>query len=96
MRWVKHLPLCLQCAFSASFAPVSASDARTAFKPYRYEFQLDRVSVRILKTQLWVPIIRHHMEEKHHFFLFSIAKRMNTTLFSSQTPFWVSNIARCC
>uniref|UniRef100_A0A8C8JPN1 Trafficking protein particle complex 10 n=1 Tax=Oncorhynchus tshawytscha TaxID=74940 RepID=A0A8C8JPN1_ONCTS len=42
MRWVKHLPLCLQCAFSASFAPVSASDAHTAFKPYRYEFQLDR------------------------------------------------------
>uniref|UniRef100_A0A8C7RHC5 Trafficking protein particle complex 10 n=1 Tax=Oncorhynchus mykiss TaxID=8022 RepID=A0A8C7RHC5_ONCMY len=42
MRWAKHLPLCLQCAFSASFAPVSASDAHTAFKPYRYEFQLDR------------------------------------------------------
>uniref|UniRef100_A0A673ZCZ5 Trafficking protein particle complex subunit 10 n=1 Tax=Salmo trutta TaxID=8032 RepID=A0A673ZCZ5_SALTR len=45
MRWVKHLPLCLQCAFSASFAPVSASDARTAFKPYRYEFQLDRAEI---------------------------------------------------
>uniref|UniRef100_A0A8C7ITK4 Trafficking protein particle complex subunit 10 n=1 Tax=Oncorhynchus kisutch TaxID=8019 RepID=A0A8C7ITK4_ONCKI len=45
MRWVKHLPLCLQCAFSASFAPVSASDAHTAFKPYRYEFQLDRAEI---------------------------------------------------
>lgn len=55
MRWVKHLPLCLQCVFSASFAPVSASDAHTAFKPYRYEFQLDRVSVSIRKTHLWVP-----------------------------------------
>lgn len=72
MRWAKPLPLCLQCAFSASFAPVSASDAHTAFRPYRYEFQLDRVSVRILKTQLWVPIIRHHMDVKHHFFCFPL------------------------
>uniref|UniRef100_A0A4W5MHY1 Trafficking protein particle complex subunit 10 n=1 Tax=Hucho hucho TaxID=62062 RepID=A0A4W5MHY1_9TELE len=45
MRWVERLPLCLQCAFSASFAPVSASDAHTAFKPYRYEFQLDRAEI---------------------------------------------------
>uniref|UniRef100_A0A673ZDQ1 Trafficking protein particle complex subunit 10 n=1 Tax=Salmo trutta TaxID=8032 RepID=A0A673ZDQ1_SALTR len=56
MRWVKHLPLCLQCAFSASFAPVSASDARTAFKPYRYEFQLDRVSTLYsLKAEILPP-----------------------------------------
>ncbi|KAM9417951.1 trafficking protein particle complex subunit 10 [Salvelinus alpinus] len=56
MRWVKHLPLCLQCAFSASFAPVSASDAHTAFKPYRYEFQLDRVSTLYsLKAEILPP-----------------------------------------
>uniref|UniRef100_A0A4W5MKS1 Trafficking protein particle complex subunit 10 n=1 Tax=Hucho hucho TaxID=62062 RepID=A0A4W5MKS1_9TELE len=56
MRWVERLPLCLQCAFSASFAPVSASDAHTAFKPYRYEFQLDRVSTLYsLKAEILPP-----------------------------------------
>uniref|UniRef100_A0A4W5MKS6 Trafficking protein particle complex subunit 10 n=1 Tax=Hucho hucho TaxID=62062 RepID=A0A4W5MKS6_9TELE len=54
MRWVERLPLCLQCAFSASFAPVSASDAHTAFKPYRYEFQLDR-TLYSLKAEILPP-----------------------------------------
>ncbi|XP_020338243.1 trafficking protein particle complex subunit 10-like [Oncorhynchus kisutch] len=56
MRWAKPLPLCLHCAFSASFAPVSASDTHTAFKPYRYEFQLDRVSTLYsLKAEISPP-----------------------------------------
>ncbi|XP_010903475.2 trafficking protein particle complex subunit 10 isoform X2 [Esox lucius] len=44
MRWAKDLPPCLQCEFSASFVPISALDPPAAFKTYRYEFQLDRVS----------------------------------------------------
>ncbi|XP_064818852.1 trafficking protein particle complex subunit 10-like [Oncorhynchus masou masou] len=36
------MPVCLQCVFSASFS--SASEEVSSFKPYHYEFQLERVT----------------------------------------------------
>uniref|UniRef100_A0A674BVW5 Trafficking protein particle complex subunit 10 n=1 Tax=Salmo trutta TaxID=8032 RepID=A0A674BVW5_SALTR len=42
VRWKENMPLCLQCVFSASFS--SASEEVSAFKPYHYEFQLERVT----------------------------------------------------
>uniref|UniRef100_A0A674BVV1 Trafficking protein particle complex subunit 10 n=1 Tax=Salmo trutta TaxID=8032 RepID=A0A674BVV1_SALTR len=43
VRWKENMPLCLQCVFSASFS--SASEEVSAFKPYHYEFQLERVTI---------------------------------------------------
>ncbi|KAJ8352583.1 hypothetical protein SKAU_G00240590 [Synaphobranchus kaupii] len=42
VKWVKDLPLCLQCVFSISFSP--AATEGSSYKPYRYEFQLENVS----------------------------------------------------
>uniref|UniRef100_A0A4W5PH06 Trafficking protein particle complex subunit 10 n=1 Tax=Hucho hucho TaxID=62062 RepID=A0A4W5PH06_9TELE len=42
VRWKENMPLCLQCVFSASFS--SASEEVSSFKPYHYEFQLERVT----------------------------------------------------
>ncbi|XP_042162681.1 trafficking protein particle complex subunit 10-like isoform X1 [Oncorhynchus tshawytscha] len=42
VRWKENMPVCLQCVFSASFS--SASEEVSAFKPYHYEFQLERVT----------------------------------------------------
>ncbi|XP_055727525.1 trafficking protein particle complex subunit 10-like [Salvelinus fontinalis] len=42
VRWKENMPLCLQCVFSASFS--SASEEVSAFKPYHYAFQLERVT----------------------------------------------------
>lgn len=42
-KWVSEPPACLQFSFSASFAPAEPADAE--FKPYCYDFQLERVSV---------------------------------------------------
>ncbi|KAM6985321.1 trafficking protein particle complex subunit 10 isoform 1-T1 [Aplochiton taeniatus] len=42
VRWNADLPSCLQCVFSASFSPVNEN--MSAFKPYHYEFQLERVT----------------------------------------------------
>ncbi|XP_064818849.1 trafficking protein particle complex subunit 10-like isoform X1 [Oncorhynchus masou masou] len=42
VRWKENMPVCLQCVFSASFS--SASEEVSSFKPYHYEFQLERVT----------------------------------------------------
>ncbi|XP_010901636.2 trafficking protein particle complex subunit 10 isoform X2 [Esox lucius] len=39
--WKEDKPACLQCVFSANFAPASEKDP--AFHPFNYEFQLERV-----------------------------------------------------
>uniref|UniRef100_A0A8C2KJ74 Trafficking protein particle complex 10 n=1 Tax=Cyprinus carpio TaxID=7962 RepID=A0A8C2KJ74_CYPCA len=44
LRWSGVSPVSLHCEFSASFAPADAPDA--ALKPYRYDFTLERVSIR--------------------------------------------------
>ncbi|KAG7245698.1 hypothetical protein CRUP_008684, partial [Coryphaenoides rupestris] len=42
VRWKADLPLCLQCVFSASFSPLGQH--ASSFKPFLYQFQLDRVT----------------------------------------------------
>ncbi|XP_035379561.1 trafficking protein particle complex subunit 10 [Electrophorus electricus] len=42
VKWATEPPSCLQCVFTASFSPADAPD--TALKPYRYEFQIERVT----------------------------------------------------
>ncbi|XP_030626618.1 trafficking protein particle complex subunit 10 [Chanos chanos] len=42
VRWITEPPPCLQCVFSASFAPVDSPDS--ALKPYSYDFQVERIS----------------------------------------------------
>lgn len=42
VRWKDDLPLCLHCVFSAHFSPVD-QDVST-FKPFHYQFQLERVT----------------------------------------------------
>ncbi|XP_038153384.1 trafficking protein particle complex subunit 10 [Cyprinodon tularosa] len=42
VRWKDDLPSCLQCVFSANFCPLN-QDA-SAFKPFHYQFQLERVT----------------------------------------------------
>ncbi|KAL2087522.1 hypothetical protein ACEWY4_016350 [Coilia grayii] len=42
VKWASDPPACLQFSFSASFAPAEQADAE--FKPYCYDFQLERVS----------------------------------------------------
>ncbi|XP_068602588.1 trafficking protein particle complex subunit 10 [Brachionichthys hirsutus] len=41
VRWKDNLPSCLQCVFSTNFSPLHGDGA--AFKPYHYQFQLERV-----------------------------------------------------
>lgn len=43
VRWKDNLPSCLQCLFSADFSPLN-QDVST-FKPFHYQFQLERVTV---------------------------------------------------
>lgn len=43
VRWKDNLPSCLQCVFSADFSPLN-QDVST-FKPFHYQFQLERVTV---------------------------------------------------
>ncbi|TMS06170.1 hypothetical protein E3U43_015929 [Larimichthys crocea] len=42
VRWKDDLPSCLQCVFSADFSPVNQDVS--AFKPFHYQFQLERVT----------------------------------------------------
>ncbi|CAL8320772.1 unnamed protein product [Merluccius merluccius] len=42
VRWKADLPLCLQCVFSASFSPLGQH--ASSFKPFLYQFQLERVT----------------------------------------------------
>lgn len=42
VRWKDDLPSCLQCVFSANFSPLK-QDIST-FKPFHYQFQLERVT----------------------------------------------------
>ncbi|XP_037543079.1 trafficking protein particle complex subunit 10 [Nematolebias whitei] len=42
VRWKDDLPSCLQCVFSANFSPVNQE--ASAFKPFHYQFQLERVT----------------------------------------------------
>uniref|UniRef100_A0A1A8MMX0 Trafficking protein particle complex 10 n=2 Tax=Nothobranchius pienaari TaxID=704102 RepID=A0A1A8MMX0_9TELE len=42
VRWKDDLPSCLQCVFSATFSPTNQDTA--AFKPFHYQFQLERVT----------------------------------------------------
>ncbi|XP_062383865.1 trafficking protein particle complex subunit 10 isoform X4 [Sardina pilchardus] len=41
-KWAVEPPACLQFSFAASFSPTEPADAQ--FKPYCYDFQLERVS----------------------------------------------------
>ena len=43
VKWKTCLPACLQCVFSASFSP--SAHQTSSFKPYHYDFQLERVTV---------------------------------------------------
>lgn len=43
VRWKDNLPSCLQCVFSADFSPLNQDVS--AFKPFHYQFQLERVTV---------------------------------------------------
>ena len=47
VRWKDDLPSCLQCVFSANFSPLKQDVS--AFKPFHYQFQLERVTVSPLK-----------------------------------------------
>uniref|UniRef100_A0A667YM46 Trafficking protein particle complex subunit 10 n=1 Tax=Myripristis murdjan TaxID=586833 RepID=A0A667YM46_9TELE len=42
VRWKADLPSCLQCVFSANFSPLNQDIS--AFKPFHYHFQLERVT----------------------------------------------------
>ncbi|XP_062312495.1 trafficking protein particle complex subunit 10 isoform X1 [Osmerus eperlanus] len=42
VKWKACLPACLQCVFSASFSP--SAHQTSSFKPYHYDFQLERVT----------------------------------------------------
>uniref|UniRef100_A0A672Y8I7 Trafficking protein particle complex 10 n=1 Tax=Sphaeramia orbicularis TaxID=375764 RepID=A0A672Y8I7_9TELE len=42
VRWKDDLPSCLQCVFSANFSPFNQDVS--AFKPFHYQFQLERVT----------------------------------------------------
>ncbi|XP_056145323.1 trafficking protein particle complex subunit 10 isoform X2 [Lampris incognitus] len=42
VRWRADLPSCLQCVFSANFSPLQQDIS--AFKPFHYQFQLERVT----------------------------------------------------
>uniref|UniRef100_A0A7N6B464 Trafficking protein particle complex 10 n=1 Tax=Anabas testudineus TaxID=64144 RepID=A0A7N6B464_ANATE len=42
VRWKDDLPSCLQCVFSANFSPLNQEIS--AFKPFHYQFQLERVT----------------------------------------------------
>uniref|UniRef100_UPI003AAF5278 trafficking protein particle complex subunit 10-like n=1 Tax=Centroberyx gerrardi TaxID=166262 RepID=UPI003AAF5278 len=42
VRWKADLPSCLQCIFSANFSPLNQDIS--AFKPFHYHFQLERVT----------------------------------------------------
>uniref|UniRef100_A0A667YM17 Trafficking protein particle complex subunit 10 n=1 Tax=Myripristis murdjan TaxID=586833 RepID=A0A667YM17_9TELE len=43
VRWKADLPSCLQCVFSANFSPLNQDIS--AFKPFHYHFQLERVTI---------------------------------------------------
>uniref|UniRef100_A0A7N6F8G2 Trafficking protein particle complex 10 n=1 Tax=Anabas testudineus TaxID=64144 RepID=A0A7N6F8G2_ANATE len=43
VRWKDDLPSCLQCVFSANFSPLNQEIS--AFKPFHYQFQLERVTI---------------------------------------------------
>ncbi|XP_028992133.1 trafficking protein particle complex subunit 10 [Betta splendens] len=42
VRWKDDLPSCLQCVFSATFSPLNQDIS--AFKPFHYQFNLERVT----------------------------------------------------
>ncbi|KAJ4933643.1 hypothetical protein JOQ06_030467 [Pogonophryne albipinna] len=42
VRWQDDLPSCLQCVFSTNFSPLKQDVS--AFKPFQYQFQLERVT----------------------------------------------------
>lgn len=48
VRWKDDLPSCLQCVFSANFSPLNQDVS--AFKPFHYQFQLERVTVSPHRT----------------------------------------------
>lgn len=50
VRWKDDLPSCLQCVFSANFCPPDQDVS--ALKPFHYQFQLERVTVRPARVVL--------------------------------------------
>uniref|UniRef100_A0AAX7UZ35 Trafficking protein particle complex 10 n=1 Tax=Astatotilapia calliptera TaxID=8154 RepID=A0AAX7UZ35_ASTCA len=54
VRWKDDLPSCLQCVFSANFSPLSQDIS--AYKPFHYQFQLERVTTLYsVKAEIFPP-----------------------------------------
>uniref|UniRef100_A0A8C5NH09 Trafficking protein particle complex 10 n=1 Tax=Gouania willdenowi TaxID=441366 RepID=A0A8C5NH09_GOUWI len=59
VRWKDDLPLCLQCVFSANFSPLNQDVS--AFKPFHYQFQLERVpTLYSVKAEIFPPAGEQH------------------------------------
>uniref|UniRef100_A0A8C7XSK1 Trafficking protein particle complex subunit 10 n=1 Tax=Oryzias sinensis TaxID=183150 RepID=A0A8C7XSK1_9TELE len=59
VRWEDELPSCMQCVFSASFSPLSQDTS--AFKPFHYQFQLERVTTLYsVKAEISPPAGEQH------------------------------------
>ncbi|XP_034416815.1 trafficking protein particle complex subunit 10 [Cyclopterus lumpus] len=59
VRWKDDLPSCLQCIFSANFSPPK-QDVST-FKPFHYQFQLERVTTLYsVRAEILPPASEQH------------------------------------
>ncbi|KAF7646759.1 hypothetical protein LDENG_00182820, partial [Lucifuga dentata] len=59
VRWKDDLPSCLQCVFSAHFSPLSQDGS--AFKPFHYHFQLERVTTSYsVRAEILPPAGEQH------------------------------------
>uniref|UniRef100_A0A669EMW0 Trafficking protein particle complex subunit 10 n=1 Tax=Oreochromis niloticus TaxID=8128 RepID=A0A669EMW0_ORENI len=59
VRWKDDLPSCLQCVFSANFSPLSQDIS--AYKPFHYQFQLERVTTLYsVKAEIFPPAGEQH------------------------------------
>ncbi|RVE58361.1 hypothetical protein OJAV_G00208410 [Oryzias javanicus] len=59
VRWKDELPSCMQCVFSANFSPLSQDTS--AFKPFHYQFQLERVTTLYsVKAEISPPAGEQH------------------------------------
>ncbi|MED6258483.1 hypothetical protein ATANTOWER_008035, partial [Ataeniobius toweri] len=59
VRWKDDLPSCLQCVFSANFCPLNQDSS--AFKPFHYQFQLERVTTLYnVRAEIFPPAGEQH------------------------------------
>ncbi|NXN56298.1 TPC10 protein, partial [Rynchops niger] len=57
LKWMKELPLSLQCLFSVSFCPATSEEQSLTLKPFTYEFQVENFfTLYHVKTEIFPPL----------------------------------------